>query len=65
MGTLQNGTYRLMTSNRPVKRVEDFQGLKIRTMNDPIRSLPWRLWGAAVTPYVLLRGFHFPADQGH
>ena len=50
MGTLQNGTYRLMTSNRPVKRVEDFQGLKIRTMSNRNHMAFWSALGANPTP---------------
>lgn len=50
MGTLQNGTYRLMTSNRPVKTVEDFRGLKIRTMSNRNHMAFWSALGANPTP---------------
>ena len=50
MGTLQNGTYRLMTSNRPVKEAEDFRGLKIRTMSNRNHMAFWSVLGANPTP---------------
>lgn len=50
MGTLQNGTYRLMTSNRPVKEAEDFRGLKIRTMSNRNHMAFWSALGANPTP---------------
>lgn len=50
MGNLQNGTYRLMTSNRPVKTVEDFRGLKIRTMSNRNHMAFWSALGANPTP---------------
>ena len=50
LGTLQNGTYRLMTSNRPVKTVEDFRGLKIRTMSNRNHMAFWSALGANPTP---------------
>lgn len=50
MGTLQNGTYRLMTSNRPVRTIEDFKNMKIRTMSNKNHMAFWSAMGANPTP---------------
>lgn len=50
MGTLQNGTYRLMTSNRPVRTIEDFRNMKIRTMSNKNHMAFWSAMGANPTP---------------
>ena len=50
MGTLQNGTYRLMTSNKPVRTLEDFKGTKIRTMSNKNHMAFWSAMGASPTP---------------
>ena len=49
-GTLQNGTYRLMTSNRPVRTIEDFKNMKIRTMSNKNHMAFWSAMGANPTP---------------
>lgn len=50
LGTLQNGTYRLMTSNKPVRTLEDFRGIKIRTMSNKNHMALWSALGANPTP---------------
>lgn len=50
LGTLQNGTYRLMTSNKPVRTLEDFKGIKIRTMSNKNHMAFWSVMGANPTP---------------
>ena len=50
LGILQNGTYRLTTSNRPLSSLEDFQGLRIRTMENSNHMAFWAALGAEPTP---------------
>ena len=50
MGTLQNATYRLTTSNVELATLDDFAGLQIRTMENPNHMAFWEAIGAAPTP---------------
>lgn len=50
LGILQNATYRLTTSNRPLNKLEDFKGLKIRTMSNKNHMAFWSALGANPTP---------------
>ena len=43
-------TFRVMTSNKKVEKIEDFQGIKIRTMENPNHMAFWTAWGASPTP---------------
>ena len=49
LGFLQNGTYRLATANRPLSTLEDFQGMRIRTMENDNHAAFWAALGAAPT----------------
>ena len=40
----------VMTSNKKVEKIEDFQGIKIRTMENPNHMAFWTAWGASPTP---------------
>ena len=50
LGFLQNGTFRLTTSNRPLETLEDFRGLRIRTMENSNHMAFWSALGAYPTP---------------
>ena len=50
MGTLQNATYRLTTANVNLQTLADFNGLMIRTMENPNHMAFWSAIGAAPTP---------------
>ena len=50
LGFLQNGTYRLTTSNRALNTLEDFKGLRIRTMENSNQMAFWTALGATPTP---------------
>ena len=50
LGFLQNGTYRLTTSNRDLSSLEDFKGLRIRTMENENQMDFWSALGAEPTP---------------
>ena len=50
LGFLQNGTYRLTTSNRPLAALDDFKGLRIRTMENSNHMAFWAALGAEPTP---------------
>ena len=50
MGTLQNATYRLTTSNTELATLADFDGLQIRTMENPNHMAFWSAIGAEPTP---------------
>lgn len=50
MGTLQNATYRLTTANKELKTLADFNGLQIRTMENPNHMAFWTAIGAQPTP---------------
>ena len=47
---LQGGTFRETTSNKPVRAIEDFNGLKIRTMENANHMAFWSVMGASPTP---------------
>lgn len=50
MGILQNATYRLTTANKELKTLADFNGLQIRTMENPNHMAFWTALGAQPTP---------------
>lgn len=50
LGILQNATYRLTTANKDLKTLEDFKGLKIRTMSNKNHMAFWTAIGANPTP---------------
>lgn len=50
LGILQNGTFRLTTANRDLKTVDDYKGLKIRTMSNKNHMDFWSALGANPTP---------------
>ena len=50
MGTLQNATYRLTTSNTELATLADFDGLQIRTMENTNHMAFWEAIGAEPTP---------------
>ena len=50
LGFLQNGTYRLTTANRPLATLDDFKGLRIRTMENSNHMAFWAALGAEPTP---------------
>lgn len=50
LGMLQGATFRVMTSNREIKSLADFSGIKIRTMNSPHHLAFWKALGANPTP---------------
>ena len=50
LGFLQNATYRLTTSNKPLDTLADFNGLQIRTMENANHMAFWQAIGAQPTP---------------
>ncbi|MDR2780497.1 MAG: TRAP transporter substrate-binding protein [Synergistaceae bacterium] len=50
LGVLQGATFRVMTSNVKITKLDDFKGIKIRTMNSPNHLLFWESLGANPTP---------------
>lgn len=50
LGFLQNGTYRLTTANRDLASLDDFKGLRIRTMENRNQMDFWSALGAEPTP---------------
>ena len=50
LGFLQNATFRLTTSNKELKSLDDFKGLKIRTMENANHMAFWTAIGAEPTP---------------
>ena len=50
LGFLQNGTFRLTTSDRPLYTLADFSELQIRTMENADHVAFWRAIGAQPTP---------------
>ena len=50
LGFLQNGTYRLTTANRKLTSLEDFKGLRVRTMENTNQMAFWTALGATPTP---------------
>jgi len=47
---LQGGTFRETTSNKKISTIDDFNGLKIRTMENKNHMAFWQAMGAAPTP---------------
>ena len=47
---LQGGTFRETTSNKKIESIEDFKGLKIRTMENQYHMAFWQELGASPTP---------------
>jgi len=43
-------TFRVMSSNKKVEKIEDFQGIKIRTMENKNHMALWEALGASPTP---------------
>ncbi len=50
LGFLQNGTYRLTTANRELRTLDDFKGLRIRTMENSNQMAFWTALGATPAP---------------
>jgi len=50
LGFLQGATFREMTSNKEIKTVDDFKGIKIRTMDAKFHLAFWKALGANPTP---------------
>ena len=50
LGFLQDGTYRLTTSNKDLQSLEDFKGFQIRTMENKNHMAFWQALGAEPTP---------------
>lgn len=50
LGFLQNATFRLTTSNKPVANLDEFKGLQIRTMENSNHMAFWQAIGAEPTP---------------
>lgn len=50
LGFLQNATYRMTTSNRSIATLDDFRGLRIRTMENTNQMAFWSALGAIPTP---------------
>ena len=69
LGFVQNGTYRLTTANRELKTLEDFRGLRIRTMENSNHMAFWSALGAQPTPmawadvYAALRDGRVDAQE--
>ena len=69
LGFVQNGTYRLTTADRELKTLEDFRGLRIRTMENSNHMAFWSALGAQPTPmawadvYAALRDGRVDAQE--
>ena len=69
LGTLQNATYRLTTSNTELATLADFDGLQIRTMENPNHMAFWEAIGAEPTPmawnevYFALQSGNLAAEE--
>ena len=50
LGFLQGATFREMTSNKEIRSINDFNGVKIRTMDSRFHLMFWRALGANPTP---------------
>ncbi len=50
LGFLQGATFREMTSNKAIRKIEDFAGVKIRTMDSKYHMMFWQSLGANPTP---------------
>jgi len=53
----ENGFRNLTNSKRPIEKPEDIQGLKIRTMENPIHLDAWKALGASPTPMAFAEVF--------
>ena len=53
----ENGFRNLTNSKRPIEKPEDIQGLKIRTMENPIHMDAWKSLGALPTPMAFAEVF--------
>lgn len=69
LGFLQNATFRLTTSNKALNTLEDFAGLRIRTMENANHMALWQALGAQPTPlawaevYVSLQNRMIDAEE--
>jgi len=50
LGVMFPTVFRYMSSNKPVRSIDDFQGIKIRTMENPYHMAYWNELGASATP---------------
>jgi tripartite ATP-independent transporter DctP family solute receptor len=50
LGFMENGFRHVSTSVRPIRKLADFKGLKIRTMEAPVHISAFRALGASPTP---------------
>lgn len=50
LGFLQGATFREMTSNKEIRSLDDFSGVKIRTMDSKYHLMFWQSLGANPTP---------------
>lgn len=50
LGFLQGATFREMTSNKEIRTLDDFSGVKIRTMDSKYHLMFWQALGANPTP---------------
>ena len=69
LGTLQNATFRQTTTNRNVQTLADYDGMLIRTMENPNHMALWEAMGAAPTPmawnevYFALQSGNIEAEE--
>lgn len=69
LGTLQNATFRQTTTNRDLQTLADYQGMLIRTMENPNHMALWEAMGAAPTPmawnevYFALQSGNIEAEE--
>ena len=69
LGIEQNATYRLATSNRALNKLEDYRGIKIRTMENKNHMKFWSAIGAEPTPlafgevYISLQNGTIDAEE--
>lgn len=69
LGFLQNATFRLTTSNKDISTLDDFKGLKIRTMENANHMAFWTAIGASSTPlawaevYISLQNGAIDAEE--
>lgn len=50
LGFLQGATFREMTSNKEIRSIDDFAGVKVRTMDSKYHLMFWQSIGANPTP---------------
>lgn len=63
LGFLQGGTFRETSSNKEVTKLEEFKGLKIRTMENKYHMAYWKALGANPTP-VIFAELYMALQQG-